>query len=164
MATHSVRSRTGKGNRSAITALKGRRASLAGEIEQFKDDIKHRQEQLAHLDATLRILDPDYRAEVASRRRGRGAKRFAGRELNRLIIEALRGADGAPLSTAQIADAIIALKGLGGEVKPALVRRLSANLSYLLRQRGVVDKIGSHLAARWRIRPDTAGPSWHRAD
>src|SRR5690348_16666112 len=47
-----------KGNKCAIAALKGRRATLAGEVQRFKQGIRDRKEQLAHLDATLRILDP----------------------------------------------------------------------------------------------------------
>jgi hypothetical protein len=44
-----------KGNRYAIHALKDRRATMAGEIVQFKQGIADREEQLSHLDATLRI-------------------------------------------------------------------------------------------------------------
>jgi hypothetical protein len=47
-----------KGNRYAICALKDRRATMAGEIIQMKEGIRHREEQLTHLDATLRVLDP----------------------------------------------------------------------------------------------------------
>jgi hypothetical protein len=45
-----------KGNRYAIAALKDRRATMAGEIVQFKQGIADREEQLTHLDATLRGL------------------------------------------------------------------------------------------------------------
>ena len=46
-----------KTNQYAISALKDRRATLAGEIEQFKQGIKDREEMLSHLDATLRALE-----------------------------------------------------------------------------------------------------------
>jgi hypothetical protein len=39
-----------KGNQYAIAALKDRRATLAGEIVKFKQDIRDRHEQLSHLD------------------------------------------------------------------------------------------------------------------
>lgn len=74
--------------------------------------------------------------------------------MNRLIIDALRRADGKPLSTPKIADAIIAVKGYGHE---ALIRRVRANLSYLLPTRGVVDKIGERLTARWARTPPGRG-------
>lgn len=68
--------------------------------------------------------------------------------MNRLIVDALRRAEGTPLSTHQIAASLIAVKGYGHEAKPALIRRVRANLSYLMRQRGAVDKIGNRATAR----------------
>jgi hypothetical protein len=155
---------TVKTNQYAIASLKDRRATMAGEIARFKQGIRDREEQLAHLDATLRLLDPSYRAETIAPKRLRQVKLFGQGELNRLIVDALRRAEGKPLSTPQIAEAIIAAKGYGHEAKHALIRRIRANLSYLMRQRGAVDKIGNRLTARWRLRPDTAGPLWDRAE
>jgi len=139
-----------KGNSYAIAALKDRRATLAGEIVRFKQGIRDREEQLTHLDATLRVLDPEYRADTVPPKRVRRVKLFGNGELNRLIIDALRRADGKPISTPAIADAIIAAKGYGHEAKHALIRRVRANLSYLLRHNRVA-KIGNRLAARWLI-------------
>lgn len=142
-----------KGNKYAIAALKDRRATLAGEIVKFKQGIRDRQDQLSHLDATLRILDPDYRADTIAPKRIRRVKLFGGGELNRLILDALRRADGTPLSTPEIADAIIEAKGYGHEARPGLIRRVRANLSYLLRQRKAVVKTGERLNARWQLAP-----------
>jgi hypothetical protein len=66
-----------KGNRYAICALKDRRATMAGEIVQMKEGIRHREEQLTHLDATLRVLDPSYRADTIAPKRLRRVKLFA---------------------------------------------------------------------------------------
>ena len=151
---------TVKTNQYAVAALKDPRATIAGEIARFKQGIRDREEQLAHLDATLRILDPEYRADTIAPKRLRQVKLFGQGEFNRLIIDALRRAEGKPLPVPQIAHAIIAAKGYGHEAKPALIRRVRANLSYLLRHRQAVDKIGNRLTARWRLRPDTAGPLW----
>lgn len=140
-----------KGNKYAIAALKDRRATMAGEIIQFKEAIRYREEQLAHLDATLRVLDPSYRADTLPPKRLRRVKLFGGGELNRLILDALRCAKGKPLSTPDIADAIIAAKGYGEEAKHALIRRVRANLSYLLRQRRAVVKTGDRLTAKWAL-------------
>jgi hypothetical protein len=142
-----------KGNRYAIAALKDRRATLAGEITKFKQGIYDRENQLSHIDATLRILDPDYRADTIAPKRLRRVKLFGGGELNRLILDALRRADGKPLSTPQIADRIIAVKGYGHEAKTALIRRVRANLSYLLRHRQAVEKTGDRATAKWRLAP-----------
>src|SRR5262249_35223638 len=139
-----------KGNKYAIAALKDRRATLAGEIVRYKQGIRDREEQLTHLDATLRVLDPEYRADTIAPKRVRRVKLFGGGELNRLITDALRRADGKPLSTPAIASAIIVAKGYGEEAKHALIRRVRANLSYLLRH-GRVEKTGNRMTARWRL-------------
>jgi hypothetical protein len=142
---------TVKTNQYAIASLKDRRATMAGEIARFKQGIRDREEQLAHLDATLRLLDPSYRAETIAPKRLRQVKLFGQGELNRLIVDALRRAEGKPLSTPQIAEAIIAAKGYGAEAKPALIRRVRANLRYLLRN-GRVEKSGNRTTARWQAR------------
>ena len=140
-----------KGNRYAVAALKDRRATLAGEIVRFKQGIRDREEQLSHLDATLRLLDPEYRANTIAPKRIRRVKLFGGGELNRLIIDALRRANGRPLSNSEIADEIIAFKGYGHEAKHALIHRVRANLSYLRKVRGAVRKIGDRMTARWHL-------------
>lgn len=142
-----------KSNQYAVAALKDRRATLAGEIVRFKQGIRDREEQLTHLDAVLRVLDPEYRASTIAPKRIRRVKLFGNGELSRLILDALRRADGKPLSTPQIADAIIAAKGYGHDARHALSHRVRANLAYLQRQRGSVQKIGERLAARWRLSP-----------
>lgn len=82
-----------KGNRYAIAALKNRRATMAGEIVQMKEGITYREEQLSHLDAVLRELDPSYRSDTLPPKRLRRVKLFGNGELNRLIADALRRAE-----------------------------------------------------------------------
>jgi hypothetical protein len=142
-----------KGNRYAIHALKDRRATMAGEIVQFKQGIADREEQLSHLDATLRILDPSYRADTIPPKRLRRVKLFGNGELNRLIADALRRAE-KPLASSDVADAIVETKGYGRESIHALTRRVRANLSYLLRNKRVV-KTGDRLTARWTLPADS---------
>jgi hypothetical protein len=122
---------------------------MAGEIVRFKEDIRYREEQLQHLDATLRVLDPSYRADTIAPKRLRRVHLFGGGELCRLIVDALRRA-GKPLTNAEITEAIIVTKGYGHEAMPTLTRRVRASLSYLLRCKRVV-KTGDRLTARWNL-------------
>ena len=85
---------------------------MAGEIVQFKQGIRDREEQLAHLDATLRILDPSYRADTIAPKRLRRVKLFGGGELNWLIVDALRRAE-KPLASNDVAASIVETKGYG---------------------------------------------------
>lgn len=73
-----------KGNRYAICALKDRRATMAGEIVQMKEGIRHREEQLTHLDPTLRVFDPSYRADSIPPKRLRRVKLFGNGETGSL--------------------------------------------------------------------------------
>ncbi len=139
-----------KGNQYAIAALKDRRATLAGEVEAMKEGIRYRLEQLAHLDASLRLLDPAYRSDTIPPKRLRQVKLFGGGELNRLILDALRKA-GKPQTNVEIAKAIIAAKGYGDKSLYALTRRVRANLSYLLKSRNAVVKTGERLYAKWSL-------------
>jgi hypothetical protein len=140
-----------KGNRYAIHTLKDRRATMAGEIVQMKEGIRYREEQLSHLDAVLRELDPSYRVDTIPPKRLRRVKLFGSGKLNRLIADALRRVE-KPLASNDVADAIVTEKGYGRESIHALTRRVRANLSYLLRHKRVV-KTGDRLTARWAL-PD----------
>jgi hypothetical protein len=70
-----------KGNRYAIHALKDRRATMAGEIVQMKEGISYQEEQLTHLDAVLRELDPSYKADTLPPKKLRRVKLFGNGEL-----------------------------------------------------------------------------------
>jgi hypothetical protein len=142
---------TPKGNQYAIAALKDRRATMAGEIISLKRAIRHREEQLAHLDASLRVLDPSYRADTVAPKRLRQVRLFGQGELNRLILDTLRKANGKPLSNPEIAKAIGEAKGFGEAALPALTLRVRANLNYLHKHRGLVAKVGERLMARWTL-------------
>jgi hypothetical protein len=65
-------------------------------------------------------------ASTSPPKRIRRVKLFSGGELNRVIADTLRRADGKPLITPDIADAIIAAKGYVHEAKAALIRRVRA--------------------------------------
>jgi hypothetical protein len=115
-----------KGNRYAIHALNDRSSTMAGEIIQMKEGIAYREEQLTHLDAVLRELDPSYRANTLPPKRLRRVKLFGNGELNRLIADALRRAE-KPLASSDIADAIVETKGYGRESLDAAGMKEAAN-------------------------------------
>ena len=55
-----------------------------------------------------------------------------------------------PLTNVEIAAAIVTAKSYGEEAMPALIRRVRANLSYLLRNDRVA-KTGNRMTARWAL-------------
>jgi hypothetical protein len=139
-----------RGDRYALSALRNRRASIASEIVQLEAKLRHCRESLVHVDATLRLLDPESEPEsIPTKRPVKRVKLFRQGELGRMILGTLREADEA-LSTPQIVSAIIAKGGHGEGARRALGGRVRGNLAYLQR-RSVVVKIGEGREARWRL-------------
>lgn len=141
---------TETGNRYAITALKDKRASLAGEIAQLKNRLAWAESQLRHVDATLSLFDPKADPDaIPAKRPLKRVKLFRQGELNRLILDALRTADG-PQRTQDVVSALMIALGHDENARTALAPRVRANLQYLMRK-GEVAQIGAGRDARWAV-------------
>jgi len=137
-----------RGNRYALAALRDKRATLASEIVQMERQLRHRKESLGHVDATLRLLDPSIEiGAIRNKRPPRRIKLFRQGELGRLILGALRRAEG-PLSTAEIVSVVVEAGGHGEGARPTMAPRVRGNLAYLER-RGKVAKSGKGSGVRW---------------
>jgi hypothetical protein len=91
-----------------------RRAMLAGELDAAEAGVQRLRADLAALDAVILQLDPDYPVDAirAKRRRARSGAGFA--VLSRAVLDALRDAK-RPMLTAEVAERVIAVRGLDGE-------------------------------------------------
>jgi hypothetical protein len=139
-----------RGDRYALTALKNKRAELASEVSQIKRQLRHREDLLGHIDATLRLLDPSVDIDaIPNKRIVRRIKLFRQGELGRLIVGALRDAE-VPLSTQAITKHILNAGGHGESARSAVMPRVRGNLAYLHRQ-GKVVKAGSGKEVRWSL-------------
>jgi hypothetical protein len=99
----------------ALSALRYKRATLAGEIEHAERAIAKQREQLAALDATLRLFHPDADpSHITSIRPVWRGVWFRHGERHRLCLEALRDA-GAPLTTMEIARYLMRAKHLDAD-------------------------------------------------
>jgi len=142
---------TENGNRYALTALKDRRASVAGEITACQKRLQWLKESLAHIDGALRLFEPGADPEAIGEKKAyRRVKLFAQGELNRLILDQMRKAEG-PLSTAEIAAGIIRELGHDESAAKGMTHRVRANLQYLHRERALVNKHGQGRETRWSI-------------
>jgi len=140
-----------KGNRYALSALTRRRGELASEIVELERKLRHRKELLVHVDATLKLLDPSLEVDGIPNRHPKRVKLFGQGQLGRLIRDALRVANGRPLSTAEIVEHVIAAGGHGPEARKAVGPRVRGNMAYLVRH-GAVAKVGEQREARWRFK------------
>ena len=139
-----------RGNKYALAALKARRSMISAEINQLDRQLRHRRDALIHVDATLRLLDPEVDIDaIPNKRITKRIKLFRQGELGRLILGALRKADGESISTYDVVSSVIADGGHGETARRTLAGRVRGNLAYLER-RGKIVKIGERGLARWR--------------
>ena len=105
---------------------------------------------MVHLDATLRLMDPDRDPnEIPSRRPYVQTKLFGAGKLNRLIMDAMRkGAR--PMSTAEVVEGIVAELGYGDNAASGLRNRVRANLRHLEKGERVL-KEGKGPGATWTL-------------
>ena len=138
-----------------ISALREKRALVAGLIEKLERKLEQHRADLTHLDGVLRLFQPDRDpSEIKPKRPyARRTRYFARNELSRLCMDALRAADGAPLATDAIARRIIEVKGF--DVVDAVLRKALGEqaLSTLrsFRKRGMVEQIGLGRGVRWKM-------------
>lgn len=137
----------------AISALRDKRARLAGEIEQAEQRLTKEREKLALLDATLRLFHPD--ADVSQIRSIRPTFRgpwFRQGDRQRLCLEALRDA-GTPLPTRLVTEYVMRAKGLDVADRPlrAMVREHVRSALLRSEARGIVRKIIIEPEVWWEL-------------
>jgi hypothetical protein len=95
-----------------ICALRDKRSELAGMVNRLQQQLVQHRASLTHLDATMRLFDPDIRPEQIRPRqqRPRGAW-FRPGECLRLIYDVLRDAP-QPVMTRELAERIMAVKAI----------------------------------------------------
>ena len=139
-----------KGNRYALAALRDKRATVASEIIQLERQLRHRRNMLVHIDATLKIFDPDVDvAAIPNKRPPKRVMLFRQGELTRAVFDAMRQ-HGAPASLGQIVESVMKAQKLGPDSRTALSAKVRSTLAYQQRQ-GKVEKTGQQKTARWRF-------------
>ena len=138
----------------ALAALRERRAAIAGEITQTEARLRHLRESAVHIDATLRMFDPDADpSKIKGKKPYKRVKLFGAGKLNRLIMDALRNGSG-PMTLGEIVEAICAELKFGPDAAKGMTNRVRANLLYLTNVRGQTIKEGERKTAIWRLAGD----------
>jgi len=117
------------GNKYAFKALRDKRAELSAQLKSLGKQVKAVKAEVAHLDATLRLFDPNFDPRSIKPAKAARLHLFKQGELGRLILDALRRADGKPLPTSAIADSVADAIGQP-EARAIIARRVRANLAY----------------------------------
>jgi hypothetical protein len=96
-----------------VTALVSKRAEMAGLIEHHQKEMGRLADDLAHLDATLKLFSPEIDLRTIRAKEHRTRNRFfRPGECQRMVLDIFREAQGAALSSRQIGEALAARRGL----------------------------------------------------
>lgn len=108
-------------NSHTISGLIAKKSEIAGQIDFYQAEMKKLKEDLGHIDATIKILDPtiDLRT-IKAKKVYKQNKYFHDGEANTLILDIMRKAR-KPMSTTEIALKLMETKKIDLEDKEALV-------------------------------------------
>ncbi len=120
-----------------ISALREKRALVAGLIEKLERKLEQHRADLTHIDGVLRLFQPDRDpGEIKAKRTyTRRTRYFARNELSRFCMNALRAANGALVTTDDIAGQVIAAKGFNA-ADAALRKAIGEQCLARISQRG----------------------------
>jgi hypothetical protein len=95
-----------------LGGLVAKRGELAGQVEQSRREVQRLAEELSHLDATIRLFDPDDDVGAVQSKGPRHRQQWFGSgECQRLVLEALRDAR-EPLSARAVMQLVAARKAV----------------------------------------------------
>ena len=134
-----------------ISALRHKRAELAGMLRQLEQQLAQQRANLAHLDATMRLFDPDVRSnEIRPKQLRTRNAWFRPSECVRLIYDQLREAT-QPVTTRELAERIMRLKAMpaADDQRRALVQKTV--LGSLNRAKQTIARLETAGVVRWRL-------------
>lgn len=95
-----------------MSALRNKRAEMAGTVVQLEQQLVRQRADLSHLDATMRLFDPDIRPnEIRPRQRRARSTWFRHGECLRLIYDELRDAP-QPMTTRALGERIMRVRAI----------------------------------------------------
>ena len=134
-----------------IVALRDKRSALAGMVNRLEQELVEHRTNLAHLDATMRLFDPDIRPEKIRPRRLRDRNAwFRPGECLRLIYDVLRDAP-KPLTTRELAERIMDAKAIpaADDRQRALIQKTI--LGSLNRAKETIERTETAGVVKWRV-------------
>jgi hypothetical protein len=138
----------------AVPYLVRLHADIGGRILDARKEAHRLVEDMKHVEAVLRMYDPDYDvAAIVGRRRINGNPWFKRGALFRCALDTLRTAD-KPLSARELVVGMLAAKGIK-DPPAARVRSLTGGVTNSLRNNEgkTVERVGDGSPMRWRLKP-----------
>jgi hypothetical protein len=123
-----------------VSALKEKRIQVASQIESLQGQIRKAVIDLDHVEAALRLFDPDVDLTALSPRKVAPVLYDTKGDTGRVILDTLRNSM-RPLTTAQVCEAVMKARNLDTNEKSLcrlMMRRTNANLKHWQRKRGLI--------------------------
>jgi hypothetical protein len=139
------------GEQDVIGALRNKRAELAGTLRQLEQQLVRQRENLAHLDATIRLFDPNIQPNDIRPKRPRVCNVwFRPGECLRLIYDELREAT-QPVTTRELAERLMRIKAIpaAGNSRRELVQKTL--LASLNRAKETIARVEIAGVVSWRL-------------
>jgi len=134
-----------------VDALRNKRSELVGAMSQLEQQLAQHRGSLTHLDATMRLFDPDtlFQDTNPAQQRER-VSWFRPGECRRLIYDVLRDAP-QPLATRELSERVTAAKGIlaaDGRTRALIQKTVLASLS---RAKGTIERTETAGVVSWRV-------------
>ena len=134
-----------------ISALRNKRAELAGMLRQLEQQLVQQRADLAHLDAAMRLFDPEIRPNDIRPKQPRARNVwFRPGECLRLIYDALREAT-QPVTTRELAERIMRVKAIPAADDPRRELVQKTLLASLNRAKETIARIETAGVVSWRL-------------
>ena len=134
-----------------IGALRNKRAELAGMLRQLEQQLVQQRANLAHVDATMRLFDPDIRPKDIRPKQPRTRNAwFRPGECLRLIYDELREAT-RPVTTRELAERIMRVKAIPAADNDRRERIQKTLLASLNRAKETIARVETAGVVRWRL-------------
>ena len=134
-----------------ISSLSNKRAELAGIVSQLERQLGQQQANLAHLDATIRLFDPNVRpGRIRPKQQRARSVWFRPGECQRLIYDELRDA-AQPMTTRQLAERIMRVTAMPMEDDRQRELVQKTLLGSLNRAKDTIVRIETAGVVSWRL-------------
>jgi hypothetical protein len=134
-----------------IGALRHKRAELAGMLRQLEQQLVQQRANLAHVDATMRLFDPDIRPKDIRPKQPRERNAwFRQGECLRLIYDELREAT-QPVTTRELAERIMQVKAIPAADDQRRERIQKTLLASLNRAKQTIARVETAGVVSWRL-------------
>jgi hypothetical protein len=133
-----------------IGALRDKRSELVGVVGRLEQQLAEHRVSLTHLDATMRLFDPDLLLQDSDPQQRERVSWFRAGECLRVIYDVLREAP-TPLTTRDIARRVIAAKDMtvADERTQALIQKTI--LASLSRAKATIERLEVDGVVSWQV-------------